>query len=1488
MSAQGRRSRRLRAFASTHWVYGFLAAIVYLPPLFVLQRTVGADNKVYLYLDPARMFSDAAYLWDPNTFAGTVPHQGVGYLFPVAPYYWLMHEVGVATWLSQRLWLSTVVFFAGAGVIYLLRALRWRGPGVLVAATAYMLTPYFLDYASKSTVIALPWSGLPWMIAFVMLSVRHKGWRYPALFALTVQCIGSVNASSLAFSLFAAMLWFPFAVWVTKEAKFREAASAMCKVGVLTFFCSLWWMSGLWAQSRYGINVLQYTETVRTVALASSAVEILRGLGYWYFYGGDKLSQLVEGSRHYTQTMWAVGLSFLIPVLAFFGSGVARFRERAYFTALILFGTIMAVGAYPWTKPPLMGGMIKWFLTSSQSGSAMRSLPRAAPLVILGLAAMLGAGITAFHEKMRIAGIPQPLKFVGGVDRRVFAASGLLILLIVVNMPALFTGWFITPEISRPTTIPSYWKQDAAALDAGSHQSRIFEMPGSNFAAYRWNGRLVNTIDPILPGLTSRPVIAREQVPYGTPPTANLLTAFDDQLQQNVLAPTAVAPVARFLAAGDLNVRDDLAWELYGTVRPTLVWNILDQAPGLGQPKIFGGRAPMQTSPLLPMLDETQLGMGPHVPNPPKLAVVPVKDAPNIIRAAPLSHTVILSGDGSGLVDASGAGLLTGHEVVLYSASFADAPNDLVAQAKKAPALVLTDSNRRRAQRWGTIQDTFGETEQAGEKPLVNDPSDQRMDIFDGVGGDGARTVAVQRGGIHAVATSYGNPVTYTPDVRPAYAIDGNPNTAWITSAFGPVRGLALRLDFDATQSTDHIKLLQPVSDRQNRWITKVKLSFDNGFQTTVPLGASSRVGSGQTVTFPTQSFHAVTITIVGDNIGKHFNYKPYSGVGFAEVAVGNSNSKLQEVMQLPSDMLDALGRSSAADPLSVVLTRDRVNKYNALRSDNEATIARTWTTPTSRSYGLTGTARLAPEAKPSVIDATLGMPNAAFGGVDVTESRHLAGTPTQRATAAIDGSDSTWWTTGFLSSVGDFARYHVASPISFDHFDLGIVADGQHSIPTKLAVTVDGKAVDVDVPPVQVAHKPGSVSTVRVNLPAQMTGNTVSFKILALEKHTTRDWYTLSPIVAPVAIAEWGVPGLAAHTPSADTPLSTACHDQLVSINGKYVSVSITGTVGQALAGDAMKLTACDLNSGGLSLPAGRENLFTANGALGGLDVDQLVLRSGAGGNAEAATGPLVRAPAAQKPTVKVVDEGRTKIGLDVTGASKPFWLVLGQSQSKGWNAIVDGHNLGGSTLVNGYANGWQVDPHGKSALHVTLVWTPQRVVWIAIGLSVLAVLACMAMVLLPMRKRKLATLVEADHRRATGAASVPLALDLSRLMTYGGAAPKLGQSLLVTVGATVAGGALAGIWAAPIFGIVTLLCLRFRRARPLCTIGAPLSLAAAAGYYLLLMLVRHPVADFDWPLYFTPVAPLGWFAVILASLDVIIDRFWLRRWWPSVESEL
>src|SRR4029077_20686199 len=190
------RARRLRILG-----YGVLALLAYVPVLLTKPGKVAADTKSYLYLDPGRLLSRAASMWDPHIGMGTVTHQNIGYLFPMGPYYWILDKVGAPDCVAQRLWLGSILFFAGAGVLYLLRTFGIRGPGVVVAAVAYMFTPYTLDYSARISVLLLPFAALPWMIGLTRKALREGGgWRYPAAFALVVQVIGGVNATALIFA----------------------------------------------------------------------------------------------------------------------------------------------------------------------------------------------------------------------------------------------------------------------------------------------------------------------------------------------------------------------------------------------------------------------------------------------------------------------------------------------------------------------------------------------------------------------------------------------------------------------------------------------------------------------------------------------------------------------------------------------------------------------------------------------------------------------------------------------------------------------------------------------------------------------------------------------------------------------------------------------------------------------------------------------------------------------------------------------------------------------------------------------------------------------------------------------------------------------------------------------------------------------------------------------------------------------------------------
>src|SRR6478735_10996963 len=126
------RRRRSRLLNRIPAGMALLVLVAYVPLLLTAPGEVGADTKSYLYLDPGRLLSRAAYMWDTNIGFGTITHQNIGYLWPMGPYYWLMQTLAVPDWIAQRLWLGSTLFLAGLGVRFMLKELRWVGAGLTV------------------------------------------------------------------------------------------------------------------------------------------------------------------------------------------------------------------------------------------------------------------------------------------------------------------------------------------------------------------------------------------------------------------------------------------------------------------------------------------------------------------------------------------------------------------------------------------------------------------------------------------------------------------------------------------------------------------------------------------------------------------------------------------------------------------------------------------------------------------------------------------------------------------------------------------------------------------------------------------------------------------------------------------------------------------------------------------------------------------------------------------------------------------------------------------------------------------------------------------------------------------------------------------------------------------------------------------------------------------------------------------------------------
>jgi len=875
------------------WIAGMalVAGLAYVPLLAVRPGIVTPDTKTYLYLDPVHFLSQVPFAWNPTVALGTVPHQYLGYLLPMGPFYVVFHLLGVPLWVAQRLWLGSILCAAGLGVLYLCRILGLRGPGPIAAALAYMLSPYFLQYAGRISVILLPWAGLPFLVGLTIVALRRGGWREPALFAFVVALVSGINATSILYVGVAPIVWLLYAVVVLRESTWRHALATALRIAVLTLGACVWWIAGLATEAAYGVNVLKFTETVPSTSATSNPSEVFRGLGYWYFYGSDHLGPWTNAAVRYTQQLWLLGTSYAVPVVAVVAAVFSRWRERAYFLVLLFVGMVLAVGPFPFTHPTAVGRVLKEFMTNTTAGLALRSTDRAAPVVLLAVAMLLACGLTALWRRFSVAGLVTAV-LVGG--------------LVLANNPSLFVGDTIANNFTQPASLPSYQLAAIDHLNATHPGTRVFAIPGNDFAAYRWG----DTVDTPQSALLNRDFVTREQQIMGSLATADTLYATDAPVQDGVENTNALAPMARLMGAGDLLVEYDQAYERYGVPQPQLLALQMQPTPqGLVDPVSFG--TPRPNASTVSTLNEEDLAAPANPAWPAPLVDYTVPGPRPLLRGESDTGALVMEGDATGLDALAGIGLLNTDSAVYYAGTLAGDPARLNSLASQGAHLVVTDTNRKQAFRWDTLTANAGFTETASDNPAKTDLSDSPVELFPDAGLS-SKTVAAYVGAVNVTASSYGNSVSYTPEDQPYSAIDGNFDSAWIAGTFVPdPAGEWWQAQFANPVTTDHITLVQPQRGDRSRWVSGVTLTFDGKDPVRFALTDASHVTSGQTLTFPTRTFHTLRVTIDGTT-NDTAPPPTAAAVGFAEVEIPGQH--VTQVMQMPTQMLSALGSASNAN----------------------------------------------------------------------------------------------------------------------------------------------------------------------------------------------------------------------------------------------------------------------------------------------------------------------------------------------------------------------------------------------------------------------------------------------------------------------------------------------------------------------------------------------------------------------------------------------
>src|SRR5690606_30097442 len=140
-----------------------------------------------------------------------------------------------------------------------------------------------------------------------------------------------------------------------RRLAWRRALAGSGRLVAVSAAVSLWWVAMLAIQSRYGADVLAYSETLESVSFTATSSEVARGLGYWLFYIRDAFAPATSSSGPYQEHPALIVVGFLLTASGALGLVTTSWRHRPFALALLACGFFLAVGVHPYDDPsPLM------------------------------------------------------------------------------------------------------------------------------------------------------------------------------------------------------------------------------------------------------------------------------------------------------------------------------------------------------------------------------------------------------------------------------------------------------------------------------------------------------------------------------------------------------------------------------------------------------------------------------------------------------------------------------------------------------------------------------------------------------------------------------------------------------------------------------------------------------------------------------------------------------------------------------------------------------------------------------------------------------------------------------------------------------------------------------------------------------------------------------------------------------------------------------
>jgi arabinofuranan 3-O-arabinosyltransferase len=1239
-----------------------MAALAVAVALIQRPGTATSDTKIDLHVDPVGFLADVASVWTPTGDLGHV-HSGqyAGYLFPMGPFFALGHLLGLAPWLIHALWLGLLLAVAVTGAMRLADALLPRGgsPARLTAGALVLLNPYVVVFANRTSVTLLAYALLPWMLLAVHRGLRDpRGWWWPAAASLIVASAGGgVNTAVLAWLLLAPVALLAYEPAIGAVA-WRDARAFALRTAACLAVTSLWWVAPVVVHALYGRDFLPFTEQPGVIWSTSSASEVLRLMGYWTSYIGVGYSGDLRPFTSDAGVMLfnpaVVVATLLVPALVAAGLLVARrWAYAPFFLGLLLAGALIVMAGYPEGTPLRRAALAVYFHV--QATQFLRTTYKAAPLLVIAFALLAAAAAPAVWARLRGAWRPVA----------VAAAVGVLAL----SAWPLVRGQAVDSQLAWKR-IPPAWTAAASDLDRDLRpNTRAVVLPAQLFAVYDWG----QTVDPILPALTDRPVAARTDLAYGDRRSVDLLWAVDGLVQQERTITGQLPPLLGLLGAGAVVTGADDNRARSGAIVPE----------GAARQLAIGGLGPPDRSygPTRPAPVEAGT-IGPRL-RVPEVARRDAARGPGIVRVLPQGPQTLVDGSAETLTGLAALGGLDADRPLAYAAD--RSAGELRAAARAGADIVIGDGNRRRVIVASRARQEVGPTLTADDQipadAAVLDPLEA---------GSRAQTVA-EYDGIRSVRDDPLPGVTQFPEHRPFAAIDGDPSTSWIAPGHVDFERNWIEVELDAPHDVPYVDLL-PHADSLGR-TAQVEIAGRrygvkpgwNRLRTNLR-GASrlrvliSRVERAPGVARGDSGIDELRIP----GVQAHEWLRPPRVLEDSLRGQDLDRSSLSYVFERTTGATP-FRRDVATGAPQARLVRDR--------GDAETQIARRIAPPATRRFEADGWATVSTSAPDPALDALAGTRGGPFAS-----SGRFEGSAGRRASRAFDGDARTAWIAPWRSGRPTWVRWEAPHTVTLRRLTLRPAAGVRRPTALRVRAGANGATATVAADGTVVLTRPLSGRVFRLDVlaarfPAGTPGRVRQRRA--------------------VGIAE--IVGAGARARGESGRISAACGLLRVRAAGQTLRLRPTGSVAQLDAGRPLRVEPCGDPA---ELPAGKVDVTTDSSVLAPY---WLRLRS------QAPAG--LPAPSGGGRVVDLGTLGRSSVDGVRLALDGPSRLVLAEGYDRGWRAWCDGRSLGAPQPEAAYGNGWSVDAECTS---VRFAYAPDRAVRIALLVSGGACLLVLALLLL------------------------------------------------------------------------------------------------------------------------------------------------------------